>query len=278
MGITYILTISRTPKRSGYLISIAVLILFMFITGFTASVVRAAIMGIIMIFAKVIYRKPDTINSIAVSLIIILIFNPFTINDVGIQLSYLGTLGIVFLNLPISKLLSKFIKPKFAKILSITISAQIMVLPVTILNFNTISASFIIANITAVPLAGLIILVGYVSIGAAIIYMPFGKIIGKLLEIIIKALILIAKYSAKLPLSSITVITPSIIFIIEYYMLIYCILKKKYVKLITVIIILTILTSIIINIMPKPLTIHLIDVGQRRLYSNYYSIKQNHYN
>lgn len=250
----------------------------MFITGFTASVVRAAIMGIIMIFAKVIYRKPDTINSIAVSLIIILIFNPFTINDVGLQLSYLGTLGIVFLNLPISKLLSKFIKPKFAKILSITISAQIMVLPVTILNFNTISASFIIANITAVPLAGLIILVGYVSIGAAIIYMPFGKIIGKLLEIIIKALILIAKYSAKLPLSSITVITPSIIFIIEYYMLIYCILKKKYVKLITVIIILTILTSIIINIMPKPLTIHLIDVGQRRLYSNYYSIKQNHYN
>lgn len=278
MGITYILTISRTPKRSGYLISIAVLILFMFITGFTASVVRAALMGIIMIFAKVIYRKPDTINSIAVSLIIILIFNPFTINDVGLQLSYLGTLGIVFLNLPISKLLSKFIKPKFAKILSITISAQIMVLPVTILNFNTISASFIIANITAVPLAGLIILVGYVSIGTAIIYMPFGKIIGKLLEIIIKALILIAKYSAKLPLSSITVITPSIIFIIEYYVLIYSILKKRYVKLITVIIILTIVTSIIINIMPKPLTIHLIDVGQRRLYSNYYSIKQNHYN
>lgn len=278
MGITYILTVSKTPKRSGYLISIAVLILFMFITGFTASVVRASIMGIIMIFAKIIYRKPDTINSIAVSLIIILIFNPFTINDVGLQLSYLGTLGIIFLNLPISKLLSKFIKPKFANILSITISAQIMVLPVTILNFNTISASFIIANITAVPLAGLIILVGYVSIGMAIIYMPFGKIIGKFLEIIIKSLIFIAKYSAKLPLSSITVITPSTIFIIEYYVLIYCILKKRYVKLITAIIILTIATSVIVNIMPKPLTIHLIDVGQRRLYSNYYSIKQNHYN
>ena len=65
-----------------------------------------------MIFAKIIHRKSDTLNSIALSLLIILIFNPFAIKDVGLELSYLGTLGIVLLNTPISKFLSKYINEK----------------------------------------------------------------------------------------------------------------------------------------------------------------------
>ena len=137
---------------------ICFLILFMFITRFSPSVVRASIMSILMIFAKIIHRKSDTLNSIALSLLIILIFNPFAIKDVGLELSYLGTLGIVLLNTPISKFLSKYINEKLAKILSITISAQIMVLPITAVYFNIIYTNFIISNITAVPLAGIIIL------------------------------------------------------------------------------------------------------------------------
>ncbi len=158
LGITYILTKSKVPKRKSYLCTICFLILFMFITRFSPSVVRASIMSILMIFAKIIHRKSDTLNSIALSLLIILIFNPFAIKDVGLELSYLGTLGIVLLNTPISKFLSKYINEKLAKILSITISAQIMVLPITALYFNIIYTNFIISNITAVPLAGIIIL------------------------------------------------------------------------------------------------------------------------
>lgn len=158
LGITYILTKSKVPKRKSYLCTICFLILFMFITRFSPSVVRASIMSILMIFAKIIHRKSDTLNSIALSLLIILIFNPFAIKDVGLELSYLGTLGIVLLNTPISKFLSKYINEKLAEILSITISAQIMVLPITAVYFNIIYTNFIISNITAVPLAGIIIL------------------------------------------------------------------------------------------------------------------------
>lgn len=158
LGITYILTKSKVSKRRSYLCTISFLILFMFITRFSSSVVRASIMSILMIFAKIIHRKSDTLNSIALSLLIILSFNPYAIKDIGLELSYLGTLGIVLLNTPISKFLEKYTNEKLAKILSITISAQIMVLPITALYFNIIYTNFILSNIIAAPLAGIIIL------------------------------------------------------------------------------------------------------------------------
>lgn len=64
----------------------------MFITGFTASVVRACIMGIISLFAKIIYRRVDILTSLSFSLIAILINNPYSIYDVGLLLSYSGTI------------------------------------------------------------------------------------------------------------------------------------------------------------------------------------------
>ena len=69
----------------------------MALTGFTSSVIRACIMGILVLTASIIHRKSDTINNIGISAFIILLFNPYSINDVGFWLSYGGTIGIVLL-------------------------------------------------------------------------------------------------------------------------------------------------------------------------------------
>lgn len=268
LGITYILNKSKTSKRLSYIITIITLVLFMFVTRFTPSVVRASIMGIIMLFAKVIYRKSDTLNSIAISLILILIFNPFAINDIGLELSYLGTIGIVLLNKKVKSIFSKYINEKVSIAISITISAQIMVLPITILKFNTITPYFMLANITAVPLAGVIILMGYINIFIAILYKPAGTILGKLLKLIVEILINIAKFTSKLPFSSISIITPGVIFIIGYYIAVFCFFENKKMKTFCIIFAIIIIINIAVGIIPIPLTIHLVDVGQRRLYFN----------
>ncbi len=239
-------------------------------------------MGIIMLFAKVVHRKLDVINSMAVSLLIILIDNPFSIRDIGLELSYLGTLGIVCLNKPIENFLKKYIKEKLAQILSITISAQIMILPITVLNFNTISTVFIISNIIAAPLAGSIVLVGYANIFIGMVSIKIGKIIAIFTHSLVQMLIWVAKLAAKIPFSTITVTTPSVITIILYYIVIFFLIRKfnnplkklkilKYVCKIyykknlilkTLLICITILI-IIFNIIKQPLEIHLVDVGQR---------------
>lgn len=278
LGITFVLLKSKVPKRSSYLITISILILFMFITRFSPSVVRTVIMSIIMLFGKVIYRKQDTFTSISISLLIILIVNPYAIKDVGLQLSYLGTLGIVLFNRPISHFLHRNIKKKIATMLAVTISAQIMVLPITVLYFNTISTIFMISNIVAVFLAGIIILIGYVNVAIAAICMPIGKIIGILLNFVVQILIWFAKYISQIPFSSITVVTPNIILIIEYYFLVYFIYKKKYIKTIVVLIIITTIILVIIGFFPTPLQIHFVDIGQRGLHGNYNTIEEKYSN
>ena len=263
IAISFILTKSKIPKRSIYIITIIALIIFMFITRFSPSVVRACIMGIIMLFSRVVHRKLDILNSIALSLIIILIDNPFAINDIGLQLSYLGTLGIIFLNKPISKFLNKYINKKITDILSVTISAQIAVLPIIVLNFNTISTVFIISNLIAVPLSGVITIFGYANVFAGIIFLEFGKMLGIVLNVLTKLLIGIAEITAKIPYASINTITPSVISILLYYIFLWSILKRKHIKKVIYIIVIILMVIVIFNLIPQNLKIHFIDVGQR---------------
>ena len=82
-------------KRKTRFVTIAFLISYMFITGFSPSVVRASIMNILLIGGEILYRKNDSWTSIAISLFLILIYNPFLIENIGLQFSYIGTMGIM---------------------------------------------------------------------------------------------------------------------------------------------------------------------------------------
>ena len=81
LGIGYILNKSKISKKWVYIVTILMLIIFMFITNFTPSVIRACLMGSLAIGAKIFYRKSDIITSISLSLLITLIINPFEINE-----------------------------------------------------------------------------------------------------------------------------------------------------------------------------------------------------
>ena len=278
IGLSFILTKSKIPKKGIYIITIIGLIFFMFITRFSTTVVRACVMGIIMLFSKIAYRKLDVLNSIAVSMLIILLDNPFAINDIGLQLSYLGTLGIVFLNLPILKFLKKYINEKLAEILSVTLSAQIAVLPITIINFNTISTVFIISNLLAIPISGIITIYGYANVFLGMAFIELGKIFGKILNLLTNLLIWIAEITAKVPFASVVVTTPNIISVTVYYVLLWSIWKKKYRKIVVCVCLVIWIICNILIIIPQNLTIHFIDVGQRRQHVNNNADKKNNFN
>ena len=288
LGITYIISKSKTSKKLGYIITIIFLLLFIIITGATYSVVRACIMAIILIGAKLCYRKENFTTSICISLLIILIQNPFAINDIGLKLSFMGTIGIIVFNKNITNLFIKLkIKEKIAKILSITFSAQLMIMPITVLNFNTISLMFFISNLLASPLLGIIIVLGFISVFISFILQPISKILFFALNIVLELLILISKFTSQIPYSLILVKTPNIVFAIIYYILILFLnyiffikenptrrFQRKIIKIITiknikkvikkvaiVLLIILLFTNLIKMINPK-LKIYFIDVGQ----------------
>ena len=114
LGLNYIVSVNRLPKKSGYIFIIIVLIAFIFITNFSVSVIRACSMCILLILSKLFYRKSDILNTISISILIIITFNPYSINSVSMQLSYLGTIGVIYVAPIIEKILNNILT-KIAK-------------------------------------------------------------------------------------------------------------------------------------------------------------------
>ena len=213
------------------------LLFYMSITGFTSSIVRAGIMGMMNLIAFLVYRKNDIWTSIAISLGIILIQNPYAITGVGLQLSYLGTIGIILFHKNVKQYFDnlKFIKnnirikrnkrifkiiENLKDILSVTLSAQLMILPIMLYHFNVIGIYFIITNILVSIIIGPIMFLSIIFIISSFIHLKLSQFISIFLSFGIKVLIQISDL-ANLPFSKIYIGTPSILLIIIYYIIIF---------------------------------------------------------
>jgi len=206
-------------KKQSYYISIILIIEYMFLTGFSASIIRAGIMGIILISSKIFYKNNDVLTNIAISALIILLKNPYTILDLSFQFSYGGTIGIILFQKFISKnFLERIIKSKkIIEIISVTISAQIIILPISIIQFNKLNIYFILTNLIIGFIIGPVMACGFIFLITLIINVKTVQIFSIILQIAIKALILTSQI-AKLPYSNIYLPTPNFIQIIIYFL------------------------------------------------------------
>ena len=283
LGMTYIVTKIKMHRRIGYILTIIILIIFMLITNFSASVVRACIMGILLLFSKLCYRKSDIWTTIAISILIAILYNPYCIMNVGLQLSYAGTIGIILFNENVINFLNKYMNIKISQAVSVIISAQITILPIMICSFNTFSLTFIISNLLATPIVGIITMFGFVIISISLISVQISQFFAPIMHLLLKILILISDLSSKLPLSQIFIVAPSMIQIIYYYFVVVLInyilsikdktkrkieksiLKIFYKKhLIIVLISIMFILQVMISFDMPIFTINFIDVGQRR--------------
>ena len=223
-------------KRKTYILSVFVLMFYMFITNFTPSVTRAGIMGILMILSKLIYRKNDIYTSISISLLLSLIYNPFSIQNLGLQLSYGGVIGIIIFNKWILKVLNNvnirnkiykyIIKPKIQKyidnikqIISISLSVQLVVLPIVFYNSNIFTPYFLISNLFLSFVIGPIVMIGFIFIIIELINMKVATVLAILIEVSIKILNFISRIG-KLPLSKIYIPTPKLFSVLIYFIFI----------------------------------------------------------
>ena len=275
LAVEYVNKIIKRNKM-GKVIMIIVIILFMNLTGNTASVVRSGIMAIMMVLASLFHRRVDIWTSMAVAIIFQLISNPYIIFDVGLQLSYGGVIGIVLFNEKLTELFTKYFNKKDSKLkrnlitaISVTISANIIIIPIMLLNFNTFSFSFVISNLLAGPLLGIAVIAIFALIFASFILDEILSPAWMIINFIIKLLIGIAHYCANMPLSKIYLPTPNLFLATMFYICLFFIrfpekikkVKRLLPSMMIVIIILN-LTFPILTSRKKDLSINFIDVGQ----------------
>jgi competence protein ComEC len=168
--------------------------------------------------------------------------------------------------------------------LLITISANIVLIPIMLYHYNTLSFTFLISNLLAAPIMGILVLLGFITIIVSFIFQPIGKLFSIPLKLFLKIFLQIATLTSNLPFSQIYCATPKILVIILYYVIIAILLflrkinenprkrkienkilnkankitKKKIVAIVLIIIIVFLFYKQI----PQNFKIYFIDVGQ----------------
>lgn len=123
--------------------------LYALITGFSAAVCRAALMLSFIIIGKALHRRTNTYNLLAISAVLLLVYNPYFLLDVGFQLSYLAVAGLIYFYPKIyhSLYFKNYLADKAWGCISLSIAAQLATFPLSMYYFHQFPLYFLISNL-----------------------------------------------------------------------------------------------------------------------------------
>ncbi len=172
LGISHIISVSGfhvaivyklLERIFGLRIALIISGIYMIFTGSKASTARAFIMILILKMSKLTYRNYDRISSLSLAALILLLVKPYYVLDIGFNLSFLATIGIILYNKTLQRRLYKLPK-SINESLSITLSSQIFSMPYAMCTLKNISMFFIPGNLILVPLYSIVVILGNVGI------------------------------------------------------------------------------------------------------------------
>jgi competence protein ComEC len=156
-----ILFITGPPEKGKFIIRLfkctlilCIIWLYACVTGLSPSVIRASVMLSIYSIGRSIDRKGSAWNVIGIAIFVMVISNPLMVLQIGFQFSFAAVAGILLLYQPIQACLQTQIKPirKIWQMTSVTISAQLFILPLSIYYFHQFPLTFIASSLIAIPL------------------------------------------------------------------------------------------------------------------------------
>ncbi|MDG1477454.1 MAG: ComEC/Rec2 family competence protein [Vicingaceae bacterium] len=165
---------------------IIILWLYAILTGLSPSVMRAATMFSFIVAAKMTGRISSFFNTLAASALVLLIYNPLLIMEVGFQLSYMAVIGIVIIQPWINDwfTIRYWLPRKIWEITAVSIAAQIATFPLGLLYFHQFPNYFMLSNLIVIPLA-----IGILYLGIVTLIFANVPIIGEYLALALKYII-----------------------------------------------------------------------------------------
>jgi competence protein ComEC len=218
-------------RRRAMPLAVTGIILYTLLVGASAAVVRAAIMGSLYVIAIHYGRQSDALNSLMAAAILMTALNPFTLWDLGFQLSFAATLGLVlytpvvqsWFERGLRKLLSEGATRKaiglFNEALIVTLAVQITTLPIIVYNFRTLSLVTLLANLLILPAQPGLMLWGGLATIAGLLWLPLGQALGWVAWLFLTFTIVIVELTARVPYASLDVGRVSLGLVCLYYAL-----------------------------------------------------------
>ncbi|MGO4531523.1 ComEC/Rec2 family competence protein [Paenibacillus sp. 2TAF8] len=246
LGLTHILAISGThvavyvasllmllswlklTRETALTIVLVLVPAYVLLSGGSPSVIRAGIMSMIGLYMAKRGFARDGIQIISAAALLMLWWNPYFLLNVSFQLSFLVTAGLMIYMPLINRLFSKWPK-SLAATASVTVTAQLISFPVTILYFNQFSLLSFAANFLLVSLISAVVLpLGTVAMIFSFVWFPVAKLLAWIAIQLNKLTFLSVEWMNSLPGFVMIWPTPSLLWIVAYYVILYVLLYLLY--------------------------------------------------
>ncbi|HMB35101.1 MAG TPA: DNA internalization-related competence protein ComEC/Rec2 [Methylomirabilota bacterium] len=153
-SVFFVLSTLGVPRRVTAVVAGAALVGFALVVGGQASVLRATVMGLLLLGALLLDRESQLMNALALAVLLLLAWRPGDLGEPGFQLSFAATAGIIHLAPPLTAwLIGKRWPGWLATPMAVSLGAQAAVTPVMLVHFNQLSLIGIVANLVVVPMA-----------------------------------------------------------------------------------------------------------------------------
>ncbi len=234
LGLTHILAVSgfnisllivladrltqRFSRRTRFFVGMLFLFIFISLTGFSASVLRAAWMGGIVAFARFLGRRSSGLNTLLLSGGCMVFFQPtLLVWDLSFQLSFLATLGLILL-LPYFEPYAEKLPSLIGENLMVTMAAQVFVLPLILANFGQLSLISPVSNVFFLPFIPFLMLTSF--LGLLLGWMPLiGHVLSFLYVYSLQIFLFLAQIMAKTPYAMVEVPFSEWLVVLCYFLL-----------------------------------------------------------
>ncbi|MBD2186995.1 ComEC/Rec2 family competence protein [Pseudanabaena mucicola] len=193
------IAITRTSSlKSQFMIGCLCLGAYLLLTGASPSILRAVVMGFGSLIGLVVQRRSRPVVGLIVTAVLLLLYQPLWIWDLGFQFSFLATFGLITTSRSIMERL-EWLPPAIAELLSVPIAAYIWTLPLQLLVFGKLSPYSLLANMITTPLVSISTYGGIISGFLGVLFVPLGAAIAWFLYPLLHWTIGLAQWITSLP-------------------------------------------------------------------------------
>jgi competence protein ComEC len=218
-------------RRRVALVAAPLILIYVLLVGADPPALRAGVIGLLGLGAVYFGRRGAAYVSLCAAGLIIVALNPLTLWDIGFQLSFLTSLGLILFSRPLGSALLAFLRlhlpiqtaKRVTRVLDgtliVTVAAQATVLPLILLYFGRLSPVSLVTNFLVLPVQPAILAGGIAALLAGLAWQPLGQAVGVIPWLFLTYTWQVVKATAAIPFASVDVGRVGTPFVIAYYVL-----------------------------------------------------------
>jgi competence protein ComEC len=223
-GLLCLLRLLKLPPAWTAPLATPLLIMYALMTGLNPAVLRAAIMALLFVWAHHFGRDQDWPTTLALAAMVILSLNPLQIYHPGFQLSFAATWGILYLGPFFTNVSTMILRCSpgntgrlAVQALTVPLAAQLATVPLVAWYYNLLSPVSIPVNILAVPLTGLIMVLGILATFLGLLWLPLAALVNVSTGVVLDIFLAVVGFFQNLPGAVIYLSTPPVLLAAVWY-------------------------------------------------------------